>query len=59
MNNIAIEKTIKLVEFFRNEKLVGFTFNRSEYFTMNSFINLFSTIERTIATNKVPMINVP
>jgi hypothetical protein len=59
INIIAIEKIIKLTEFFRNKKFVGFTFKRSEYLMMKSFINLFNTVERTTATNKVPRINAP
>ena len=59
MKIIAVEKIAKPIEFFKNEKFVGFTFKRSEYLTMNSFINLLDKIERTVAINKVPRINTP
>jgi hypothetical protein len=42
-----------------NEKFVGFAFNRSEYFTIKRFINLFKIADRINAIKNVPRINAP
>ncbi len=59
MKIIAIVKTIMLTEFLRNEKFVGFTFNRSEYFNIIRFNTLLNMNESINANKRVPRISAP
>jgi hypothetical protein len=59
MKIMAAVKMINVMEFFRNEKLVGSALNRDEYFFIKILRAFLNMIEATNAMSNVPIIKIP